>query len=394
MNYSNDKGSISSKLLDSLGIYELRELARSIGVVSPTTKKREELCREIIKISSGEIKVNQPITKKGRPPKTITKISNIVKDYIPDEILKLQKPVENESYSNFLMLAQNPTILCSDDIKNNKQVLGYLNSVHGHFYLNNIKNSEFFKFTTFYVPNEIIEEFSLREGDKIIAFAKVSENYNCGVVEELIKINDIEVKNWENNRKNLDISTYEMPTISTSIFNKPIKKGERTISFFKNDEEAILNIIDEIQNFSNLNNFNEKLVFVGIEVAPEVIYYGKTKKNLEMFATSYYNDLEDSYNAVINAINYCNTTLKDGNSIRIFIFDIVGLLTRLDQYFAHENNFYLGHSVSGVQLVKKLVGLGKAISKDLTITTHSIAFDNQKNCDFIVNEVEKIAKNV
>ncbi len=385
---------ISPEILNTLGIYELRELARSIGVSSPTTKKREQLCTEILDISSGSVKVEAKQNKKGRPPKTITKITTMVKDYIPPEILKLQKPIERESYSNILMLAQNPSIYGQINSNVNKQIFGYLDSINGHFYLNNLKNNELFKFITFYVPDEIISKYNLREGDKVLAYGKISDNYDCGILEEVLKINDVDVSNWNSKRKVYDISAFDIPSVDTVVFGKNIKKGERTISYFQNDEDAILAIVKEIENLSRNNNLDEKLVFVGIELAPEVIYYGRLNKNLEMFATTYYNNLDESYNAIINAINFCNSTLKDGKSVRMFIFDIMGLVTRLDQYFASQMASYMGHNISGVQLVKKLVGMGKAISKDLTITTHSVAFESQRNDEFIVNEINKIAKTI
>ncbi len=385
---------ISPEILNTLGIYELRELARSIGVSSPTTKKREQLCTEILDISSGAVKVEAKQNKKGRPPKTITKITTMAKDYIPPEILKLQKPIERESYSNILMLAQNPSIYGQINSNVNKQIFGYLDSINGHFYLNNLKSNELFKFITFYVPDEIISKYNLREGDKVLAYGKISDNYDCGILEEVLKINDVDVSNWNSKRKVYDISAFDIPSVDTVVFGKNIKKGERTISYFQNDEDAILAIVKEIENLSRNNNLDEKLVFVGIELAPEVIYYGRLNKNLEMFATTYYNNLDESYNSIINAINFCNSTLKEGKSVRMFIFDIMGLVTRLDQHFASQMASYMGHNISGVQLVKKLVGMGKAISKDLTITTHSVAFESQRNDEFIVNEINKIAKTI
>ena len=153
-----------------------------------------------------------------------------------------------------------------------------------------------------------------------------------------------------------------------------------------------MQIVKEIEDFSQNPHFKEKLVFLGLELSPEVIYYGKQNKNLEMFATTYYNNLDESYGAVVNAINHCTSLLKDGKSVRFFVFDIVGILTRLDQYFASEEGEYLGHKISSVQLAKKLVGIGKAISNDLSITSHAIAFENQKEDDFVKTELFKIAK--
>ena len=47
----NERKTISKEMLNELGVYELRELARTLGVVSPTTKKRAQLCTEILEIS-------------------------------------------------------------------------------------------------------------------------------------------------------------------------------------------------------------------------------------------------------------------------------------------------------------------------------------------------------
>ena len=55
MAYLNEETKSKENLVRSLGIFELRGLARELGVKSPTTKKREELIDLILEIvSSGE----------------------------------------------------------------------------------------------------------------------------------------------------------------------------------------------------------------------------------------------------------------------------------------------------------------------------------------------------
>lgn len=381
---------ISKDMLKNLGVYELREIARTLGVISPTTKKRDILCKEILEISSGKVKVETKQSNKGRPPKSVTKISNLVKEFIPEEVLNLQKPVSN-SYSNILKLAQDPSVFLGSNFENRKQIYGYLNSVNGNFYLINLKNVDIFKSLVFYLPNDLIKKYNLRDGDKIFAIGKMAETVNCGLIDKIISINDINLENWNaSERKNFDVSCCEVPIKKTTVFGKEIKIGERTISFYKTDEDAIFSILNEIENLVVLNN--EKLVFLGVEIAPEIIYYGKSKQNLEMFATSYYNSLEESHNAIINALNFCNSMLKDGFNVRFFIFDAFGLLTRLDQYFASEASTYLGHKISSVQMVKKAVGSGKVLSCGGAITSHSICFENEKENEFVKTELGKIAK--
>lgn len=54
--------------LEKYSIYELRIIARNLGVKSPTTKRHQQLVDEINKISKGDIAPNH-FPKKGRPYK-------------------------------------------------------------------------------------------------------------------------------------------------------------------------------------------------------------------------------------------------------------------------------------------------------------------------------------
>ena len=52
--------------LQSMSIYELRTLARSIGVKSPTTLRKQDLILQIINLQEG--KSTAQYSKRGRPP--------------------------------------------------------------------------------------------------------------------------------------------------------------------------------------------------------------------------------------------------------------------------------------------------------------------------------------
>ena len=74
--------------LEEYSIYELRQIARSMGVKAPTTKKHSELIDEIKKIQNKEI---APIkTTKGRPAKTYN-IELCKKTLQENEIIQLNK---------------------------------------------------------------------------------------------------------------------------------------------------------------------------------------------------------------------------------------------------------------------------------------------------------------
>ncbi len=376
---------ISAEILNNLGVYELRELARNLGVVSPTTKKREELCEQILKISSGEIKTETKRNNKGRPPKAVGKITSFVNDFIPEEILRIQKSPEFFD-SNLLTLAQNPSLINCLKNEKSEHIFGFVNSINGHFYIKNTKTYNNLKDFVFYIPTELANKFCLRNGDKIVGSGKLSEINYCGIIENITKINDEEMGAYTSlkSRNNFDLSSFEIPSQKETFLGKEYKKGERLLFFFDSQEDAIVKILEGAENSE------DKIILLGVELAPEIIYFIKSKPKIEAFTTSFYNTLEESYETILNAINYSNTLLQDGKSVKLFIFDLSGILTRLDLYFASETSKYLNHSISSIQIIKKLIGSGKSFSKDLQLTTFGIAFTNERDSDFLKTELGKV----
>lgn len=61
---------IAMNNIENLGIYDLRNYARSVGVSSPTTKKREVLICEIYEILSGKKRIEKN-NNKGRKTKDV-----------------------------------------------------------------------------------------------------------------------------------------------------------------------------------------------------------------------------------------------------------------------------------------------------------------------------------
>lgn len=61
---------ITYNKLNDLTIHELRDFARSVGVQSPTSKKKKEIIKEVLLIIKGEAKPYVNKTKQGRPVKS------------------------------------------------------------------------------------------------------------------------------------------------------------------------------------------------------------------------------------------------------------------------------------------------------------------------------------
>ena len=74
--------------LNELRIHELRDLARKMGVNSPTTLKKDEIIKEILGILSGEKEPASKTTKQGRPPRNQDKTLSITDVIKGDELNK------------------------------------------------------------------------------------------------------------------------------------------------------------------------------------------------------------------------------------------------------------------------------------------------------------------
>ena len=152
-----------------MGIYELRTLAREMGVPSPTTLKRQQLIDSIIEISKGEKKAVKGLTR-GRKPKNTESISNILQRYSD-----CSNGQDNVSYipNNF----PTPTLL---QVSIPSQV--FVNDLAVHDGVKLIKNGivqvlpsgigeiKLMENQTITVPKNLIENYAIESGKNLQVF--------------------------------------------------------------------------------------------------------------------------------------------------------------------------------------------------------------------------------
>lgn len=379
---------ITQEILKELGIYELRELARQVGVESPTTKKRAELCEHILKISSGEMQPTNANPNKGRPPKSVSRALGIAQEVFPKELLNLKTPKKQSElcFSNILKFSQNQLVNFNRDDEHN--VEGYIKIYMGKFYLLNKEIYPFYSTKVIYIPDNFIEELSLREGDKIQGFANfIKEDEECGTLSQINFINDNDVANHLAIRKNLNTDLAFKASTKVNVLDKEVNKGSRLLLCAKNSLSANEKLIDMVDN----DESNTKYIFVGTELSPEDLFFIQSRQKINKFMTGYGQDLQLVSQNINNAIKFADTLLKDGNKINFVIFDVYGLLNSLDMIYANEAcGEYHNHKVNSILLIKKLIGLGRAISEETFINTISVVFDNEKEKNFVKEDLENI----
>ena len=87
--------------LSNMGIFELREYARSVGVDSPTMYKKDVLIDKIAAVLEGEI-APKPRSNRGRPPKPLITKPLSDSSYINTPVMPVGKTsaILNDSASN------------------------------------------------------------------------------------------------------------------------------------------------------------------------------------------------------------------------------------------------------------------------------------------------------
>lgn len=140
--------------LSNMGIFELREYARKVGVDSPTLYKKDVLVDKILAVLEGDI-APKPRSNRGRPPKPLTSHSpSIDSSYTNSSIISVPKnaqTVNDVGNSDY------------DDFEEREGVLEIHNDGYGFIRVRNYEPGD----KDAYISNQLIKKYRLRKGDMI-----------------------------------------------------------------------------------------------------------------------------------------------------------------------------------------------------------------------------------
>lgn len=178
------------EVLQQSSIFELRNIAREIGVYSPTIYKKEDLIEKIFQIVNGEVKPYVPKSKQGRPPKSLM---NPVRKSVFDQILPTEERTYNIEEEPSLCLSESMIAFLEDDkakAKTNFDIEGVIElTSYGYGFVKSIAKT----YTTFegaYISQNLISNHKLKNGDYIKGRAKLLEEDKPYVLYEITSVND------------------------------------------------------------------------------------------------------------------------------------------------------------------------------------------------------------
>lgn len=378
----NKKEDQRALIVNELGIFELRGLAREIGVPSPTTRKRSDLVDLILdKLSNGS-SVPQKPTRKGRPCKTLNSIDKIMNVMTGKEATNSFPSVTKRirPYDEVITFAQETPVfsmVLEEETANFEGVLRVSNKVG--FFLD-IKNN-----TKVFIPLDIVNSYGLKTGDYLETVANKMNTSNQFIVSELLKINFVEASKYApiaTGEKQAEISFNLVPYGDFNIY-----RGRRNIIRYQK------NVFEDSRfvNFANnLISQGFKVVALGINATFEDgIMYDNVDK-LICFKTNYGDADQSALDKVVDAISLVSRLNELGEKVVLFVSDIMEALTVVDMGFENKDSVF-NHSAEAVVIFQKLISLARAYKDGSEVTLVATYRNYNEKDPFLINEILKVS---
>lgn len=263
------------EVLQQSSIFELRNIAREIGVYSPTIYKKEELIDKIFQIVNGEVKPYVPKSKQGRPPKSLM---NPVRKSVFDQILPTEERTYNIEEEPSLCLSESMIAFLEDDkakVKTNFDVEGVIElTPYGYGFVKSIAKT----YTTFegaYISQNLIANHKLKNGDYIKGMAKLLEEDKPYVLYEITSVNNgVMVQDFDK----LDV-TYSLTRLELNNEIDNFLVGSANLIIQNKEDES--SAYDYLKSISN----DYKLIIVKLDVNKEQEFIQKSLQEENYYTT-------------------------------------------------------------------------------------------------------------
>lgn len=382
---------LSVEKLQELGIFEIRNLAREVGVYSPTVLKKQELIEKIMKVINGEEEPYVKKTKQGRPPKNISSINNLVDVIVPSKIFE-NKISSNKSYFCDLNESLNVNIVGTNETNFNSLIKVYNENEYALAFLNNFKEE---KDKVVFITKSQVEFYKLKTGDEIRGkYIFVSEDKPF-ILKEIYSINNTNFSknyNRENNFNTLPafspvnklkMSVYK---INDKIYSSldlvaPMAKGQRVLlnscSFNNSLNYQIVNRLT-----TSVNSL--KGLAIAIDEMPEYYYELKNNTRLEVLSNNY--DQNSNFKLELEIkIEKLKRSVEEGEDVILFINDVNKFKNYLINLYVLEEKSLENAKIFATDFIKNLILLGKFTKNFGSITVVCGTISNNEDVNLFIN---------
>ena len=319
-----------SKDFENMGIYDLRNYARSMGVHSPTTLKRDELIFKINEIINGK-QPEPKTTNKGRPPIHKNSDDFALDLILPDNLFQKSDDLKYKPFSNVEKKSTFQNILSEGQSSATDNILfkGFYKKSNNNYGFALLKGyaTDYYKENTV-ILNSLATSYDLHDGDYIIGVARYVAEKEIMLATEINYINDISVSELSQR----DIFENILPTYPNSVLElvgsldfelinrvSPIAKGSRAIINF-NCKNKVEYAKDLLNSFSQTNNL--RTLLISIDDNPEDIgYITYNCPDVEVCTLTGRQTRQEYFEKVFMYISNCINRLEFGQEVSIVFYN-------------------------------------------------------------------------
>lgn len=349
--------------LESLGVHDLRNIARMWGVPSPTVIKKAQLIESILQVMSGE-KVFNNKNRAGRPVKSKLMTKSFQESLLPNDLIDFacNRNKSELFVDRFFTFEQNVETEIADLMEDKE---GYVNTHNKDFYFCSCEDN-----ILVYIPDVLVAQYALEVGDKIKANCSKIKAKPYFVARQICLINDICAKNCLRHLISIkDVVLLENPVKVDNII-----EGEKTHSFHKNYIDFI---VENKEKFDKFTELGFKIVVIGVGLPADGLLKINRHINCIPFVSFYEFEPLFSYETITNAINNITIRARMGEKLLVVILDIENIYTELDLFFISKGEQRDIHTYSTISMLRKLTGLNRCLSNGGSITLCTTTSDEK-----------------
>lgn len=358
-------------LVQRLGVFELRGLAREMGIPSPTTKKRDELVSLILENFKNGGNQEVKIQKRGRPYKKLTSL---------EEIISSVKEPESKGeiqYDSIIRFAQEEAPIFttrgnSERIEGvarttDKGVVVYALTSSAKVFVSDVYGAEKL------ANGDLVELTAQKTGEDTYQALSISL-INGVSATSYIKPSEI-IRGEE------IISNREIPTDLYKIV-----EGRRNACLLQGDlyeNNTLLAICDHAKLTKTT------MVLLGTNTSYENQIFFKNFDIKYNFTTPYGTSAAVNLNKTINALNFAENCFNRGENVILVVSDLGGLLMGLDESFNEEDSL---HAKETQVIAKKLLSLAGSYATGENFTLVMFYNEIDKDDKFLHGDLLRICK--
>ncbi len=409
--------------LSTLGIADLRSYGREMGVARPTTKKKQELVRDILDILLGRIMPIE-VSKQGAPVKNDrvdaripARIEALRREFFPNAVIQDAPPYDLKRIMKEMREIQQGRqpkhiLRVCDSSKDaegyvsTNTVRGQIHCVEGEYRL--LSEACTASEEVVLVPSDLMEWKGVREGDIISCYIREKPNGEISVA-EVVSVNDTwidvpkrpmfdeaAVCGAEGNIRVCDGQKYASTALKFIQWLTPIKRGQRccVISAPKEGKTRALLQIAEAANA--LNEGLEVYVLL-VDQAPETVgeFQRTIGEKASFFYTTYEDDLEAQVLMADMLLNRAKRRAEIGKDVLLVIDSLTALARAFNDTDASSGGKTLacGLEIKTVRYLKKYFGSARRLAAggSLTILGSVSAMTGNPFDDVLSSEFSSLA---